>query len=101
VFLADTVVQDAAIQNLGVIGEAVGNLSPGLRRQPPKIPWRSITAHRNVLIHEYFGVKFEIVWRVMERRLPSLKRHVVLMLKKSPAGGVATPDSMPPNPRSF
>ena len=82
-FLADTMVQDAVIRNLEVIGEAVRNLPLDLRRQYPKIPWRSITALRNVLIHEYFGVDLEIVWRVVERRLPSLKHHVGLMLKKS------------------
>lgn len=43
-FLADTMVQDAVIRNLEVIGEAVRNLPLDLRRQHPKIPWRSITA---------------------------------------------------------
>jgi len=82
-FLTDTMVQDAVIRNLEVIGEAVRNLPLDLRQQHPKIPWRSITALRNVLIHEYFGVDIDIVWRVVERRLPTLKHHVDLMLKKS------------------
>jgi uncharacterized protein with HEPN domain len=82
-FRSNTMVQDAVIRNLEVIGEAVRNLPPELRRQHPTIPWRSITALRNVLIHEYFGVDIDIVWRVVERRLPTLKRHVVLLLKKS------------------
>jgi uncharacterized protein with HEPN domain len=82
-FLSDSMVQDAVIRNLEVIGEAVKNLPSDLRQQHPKIPWRSITALRNVLIHEYFGVDLEIVWRVVERRLPALKHNVALMLKKS------------------
>ena len=82
-FLSDTMVQDAVIRNLEVIGEAVRNLPLDLRQQHPTIPWRSITALRNVLIHEYFGVDIDIVWRVVERRLPTLKHHVDLMLKKS------------------
>ncbi|MFA5026816.1 MAG: DUF86 domain-containing protein [Candidatus Methylomirabilota bacterium] len=86
-FLAESMVQDAVIRNLEVIGEAVRNLPPDLRRQHPKIPWRSITALRNVLIHEYFGVDLEIVWRVVERRLPALKHHVALMLKRSARSG--------------
>jgi predicted nucleotidyltransferase len=44
------------------------------------------TALRNVLIHEHFGVDLEIVWRVVERRLPALKHHVELMFKKSARG---------------
>ncbi len=81
VFFDDTMVQDAVIRNLEVIGEAVRNLPPGLRRRHREIPWRSITALRNVLIHEYFGVDLEIVWRVIQRRIPSLKRHVRTMLE--------------------
>jgi uncharacterized protein with HEPN domain len=79
-FHENTMVQDAVIRNLEVIGEAVRNLPPDLRRRHPEVPWRSITALRNVLIHEYFGVDLEIVWRVVQRRLPTLKRHVGTML---------------------
>lgn len=79
-FFDDTLVQDGVIRNLEVIGEAVKNLPPDLKRRHPKVPWRSITALRNVLIHEYFGVDLEIVWRVVQRRIPTLKRHVSTML---------------------
>lgn len=75
-------VQDAVIRNLEVIGEAVKNLSSDLRRRHPAIPWRGITALRNVLIHEYFGVDLEIVWRVVSRRLPTLKRSVLKLLER-------------------
>ena len=70
-FFDNTMVQDAVIRNLEVIGH-------------PRIPWRSITALRNVLIHEYFGVDLEIVWRVVEKRLPALKQHVGVMLSRMP-----------------
>jgi uncharacterized protein with HEPN domain len=79
-FFNDTMVQDGVIRNLEVIGEAVKNLPPELKRRHPEIPWRSITALRNILIHEYFGVDIEIVWRVVQRRIPTLKRHVEAML---------------------
>ena len=81
-FFQNTMVQDAVIRNLEVIGEAVKNLSSDFRRRHPEIPWRSITALRNVLIHEYFGVDLEIVWRVVQRRVPMLKRHVDGLLAK-------------------
>lgn len=81
-FFQDTMMQDAVIRNLEVIGEAVKNLSSNFRRLHPEIPWRSITALRNVLIHEYFGVDLEIVWRVVQRRLPTLKRYVKGLLAK-------------------
>jgi len=79
-FFADPMIQDAVIRNLEIIGEAVRNLSTDLRRGHPGVPWRSIAALRNVLIHEYFGVDLEIVWRLVTRRLPTLKRHVAALL---------------------
>lgn len=82
-FFQDTMVQDAVIRNLEVIGEAVKNLSSDFRRRHPKIPWRSITALRNVLIHEYFGVDLKIVWRVVTRRLPMLKHAMERLLRGS------------------
>lgn len=81
-FFQSTLIQDAVIRNLEIIGEAVRNLPAEFRRRHPEVPWRSITALRNVLIHEYFGVELEIVWRVVTRRLPSLKRYVEMLLAK-------------------
>ena len=81
-FFQNTLIQDAVIRNLEIIGEAVRNLPAEFRRRHPEVPWRSITALRNVLIHEYFGVELEIVWRVVKRRLPSLKRYVEMLLAK-------------------
>jgi uncharacterized protein with HEPN domain len=82
-FLEDTMIQDSVIRNLEIIGEAAGNLPADLRKSYPKVPWRSITGMRNVLIHEYFGVDLDIVWKVVAQRLPVLKRHVSAMLVKS------------------
>ena len=64
-FFQDSLVQDGVIPNLDVVGEAVKHLSSDMKKRHPAIPWRSITALRNVLIHEYFGVDIEAVWRVV------------------------------------
>lgn len=82
-FMEDTMVQDSVIRNLEIIGEAARNLPSDLRKSYPKVPWRSITGMRNVLIHEYFGVDLDIVWKVVAQRLPVLKSHVSAMLAKN------------------
>ena len=83
IFFENSMVQDAVIRNLKIIGEAVRSLSPELKERRPDIPWRSITALRNLLIHEYFGVDLKIVWGIVRRRLPPLRRHVETLLAKS------------------
>ena len=80
-FFADSMVPDAIIRNLEIIGEAARNLSPDfIRQRSPEIPWRSIIALQNVLIHVYFRVDLELVWRIVRRRLPTLKRHIEALL---------------------
>ena len=76
-------VQDSVIRNLEIIGEAARNLPADLRKSYPKVPWRSMMGMRNVLIHEYFGVDLDIVWKVVVQRLPILKSHVTVMLAKN------------------
>ena len=75
-FFADRKTQDAVIRNLEIIGEAVKNLSDALKQANPGIPWRQIAGMRDVLIHHYFGVTLETVWRVVEDHLPTLSRKV-------------------------
>jgi uncharacterized protein with HEPN domain len=82
-FTESPMVQDAVLRNLEVIGEAVKNLSAGLRETHPEVPWSRIAGLRDVLIHQYFGVDLDAVWNVVENRLPELKRAVTAIL----AGG--------------
>ncbi len=81
-FLQSTMAQDAVVRNLEVVGEAVRSLPLEFRRRHTEIPWRSMAALRNVLIHEYFGVDLEIVWRISKKRVPILKRYVEHLLSK-------------------
>jgi uncharacterized protein with HEPN domain len=75
-FFAETVVQDAVIRNLEVIGEAVKCLSDEARSACPDVPWKPIAGMRDVLIHHYFGVKLETVWQVVIEHLPPLRERV-------------------------
>lgn len=82
-FFRETIVQDAVIRNLEVIGEAVKNLSPDFRARHPEIPWSRIAGMRDVLIHGYFGVRLETVWNAVENRLPELKHYIELLLTEA------------------
>jgi len=80
-FFADRKTQDAVVRNLEVIGEAVKHVSAGLKAAHPDIPWQRIAGMRDKVIHEYFGVNLKIVWEVVERDLPDLKRKIEAILQ--------------------
>ena len=76
VFLSDQLRLDAVICRLGVIGEAVKRLSDEICSRYPDVPWKQMAALRDVLVHNYFGIDLEILWGILERDLPSVKKHL-------------------------
>ncbi len=71
-FLGEDLIQDAVIRNFEIIGEAAKRVPAEYREAHPAIPWRSLTAFRDVLIHQYEGVSLPEVWRVVVNELPGL-----------------------------
>ena len=79
-FVSDTMVQDAVLRNLEVIGEATKRLDDAYRRAQPQIPWRAVAGLRDVLIHQYEGVDLDRVWNVVVDGLPGLKDAIAKLL---------------------
>ena len=79
-FLADWLLQDAAIRNFEIVGEAVKRVSEELRAAHPEIPWADLAGFRDVLIHQYFRVDLEIVWALIERRVAGLRGDVARLV---------------------
>jgi uncharacterized protein with HEPN domain len=86
-FRGDWVLQDAAIRNFEIVGEAVKRVSPALQAAHPEIPWADLAGFRDVLIHQYFRVDLEIVWALMERRVGQLHDDVARLVTALDAAG--------------
>ena len=85
-FLENVQVQDAVYRRLEVIGEAVKGIPQDVRARYPEIPWSQIAGLRDVLIHGYFGVKVDRIWKVIEDDVPVLKLAISRM-KQNLANG--------------
>ncbi len=81
-FLQDDKTFDAVVRNLEVIGEAAKHLPDDARKRAPGINWKKIAGLRDILIHEYFGIDGEIVWDVVQHKLPTLETAVTHMLNE-------------------
>ena len=81
-FLKTKMAQDAVMRNLEIMGEAAKRVSKDVREKYPVIEWKKIAGMRDILIHEYMGVDVHKVWRVIESRLPTLKKELVKIVKE-------------------
>jgi uncharacterized protein with HEPN domain len=71
-FLKDRQMQDAVIRRLEIVGEAVKNIPVTFKKKHASIPWKQIAGMRDVICHEYFGVRMERVWKVVRKDLKAL-----------------------------
>lgn len=75
-FRERSMLQDAVIRQLEVLGEAAMQLSEETRNEYEDVPWQDITGMRNKLIHGYFGVDIDVVWETVIDDLPRLRRRL-------------------------
>lgn len=75
-FLADERTFDAVMRNLQIIGEAAKNVPLEIRNRYPEVEWRKIAGLRDVLAHAYFSLENEILWDIIQNKVPPLLEQV-------------------------
>jgi uncharacterized protein with HEPN domain len=75
-FINTNLLQDGVIRQIQIIGEAAKRLSPKITNKYKDIPWKDITGMRDKLVHDYFGVDVEAVWKTVKNDIPFLKNQI-------------------------
>ena len=79
-FEESELVRSAVVQKLAVIGEAAAHVNDSMRALHPEVPWSKVTAFRNILVHAYFGIDWDIVWHAATKQCPHLQEQIEAIL---------------------
>jgi len=72
-FMKDEKTKSAVVREIEVIGEATKNIPEEIRKRYKDLPWKDMARMRDKIIHSYFGIYYETVWKVIKERLPQIK----------------------------
>jgi uncharacterized protein with HEPN domain len=81
-FLKDRKTSHAVIRSIEIIGEAAKHLPKSLKDKYPAVAWKRMAGMRDKVIHEYFGVNYEIVWKTAIKDIPALKKGLSQVMKQ-------------------
>jgi uncharacterized protein with HEPN domain len=82
-FMKASLIQDAVVRNLQVMGESTKRLPDEWKSAHPGIPWRKIIGFRNLVVHDYLEIDVDAVWEVVEHDLSDLKCVIEQMLTET------------------
>lgn len=80
-FSKDEKTIDSVVRNLEIVGEAARNIPKEISQKNPDVPWEKMVSMRNKVLHEYFGVDEDILWKTITEDLPKLKKQLQSLAK--------------------
>jgi uncharacterized protein with HEPN domain len=80
-FMADETLQRAFVRSLEIIGEATKKVPDEFRARYPIVEWRAMAGMCDRLIHNYFGVDYELVWDVVQNHIPALRGQIASIIE--------------------
>jgi uncharacterized protein with HEPN domain len=81
-FIDDQKTLDAVVRNFEIIGEAANKLPKDFRDQNDQLDWSGIIGFRNILVHDYFGIDYEILWKIKSDNLSKLESEINILLNQ-------------------
>ncbi len=80
-FERHSMLMDACVRQLGIIGEASNRLSNEIKEQNKDIEWKQIIGLRNIVIHQYFGIDDKVLWEVIQDNIPDLQIKITRIIE--------------------
>jgi len=75
-FTADEKTIDAVVRNFEIIGEAANRIDDEFKHGHPELDWNYLRGFRNRIVHDYFGIDYEIVWSIITMDLSGYKEAI-------------------------
>ncbi len=80
-FIKDRKTLNAVVRSIEIIGEASKNIPETMKAKYKELPWKQMAGMRDKLIHAYFGVDVETLWKAVKENIPPLRQSIQQMLK--------------------
>jgi len=81
-FKTDDKTFSAVIRKIEIIGEAAKSIKPEITAFNPDIPWSVMARMRDKLIHGYFGVDADVIWKTIRYDLPAILPEISGLCEK-------------------
>ncbi len=82
-FVNNHVLRIVVVKWIEIIGEASVYISGELKNKYPDVDWPAIKGMRNIVVHEYFGIKYDLIWEVASEHIPVLRENILNIIKES------------------
>ncbi len=80
----------ALVKDIEIVGEAANQVTEPTRQRLPEMPWERIVGMRNRLVHAYFDINLDIVWKTVREDLPEL----IILLEQAVRARLGPPPEM-------
>ncbi|MBA7534504.1 hypothetical protein ES705_26752 [subsurface metagenome] len=80
-FKKDEKTSSATVRKLEIIGEAAKHIPKEVIDANKEIPWKEMAGMRDKITHDYFGIDYNIIWKVIKNRLPDLKNKIERVIR--------------------
>ncbi len=79
-FEKDSKTRFASIKQLEIVGEAAHHLTSELKEKYPEVEWKAIISLRHILVHDYYEIQNDILWRIIQVHMPVFKQQILKII---------------------